>query len=97
MTDLVRAVKEEFMVEGFAGFSLQYSDGFVFYQDEKRDDHPNSEENETLEEFFQNAEGAEILYVEKKAGPDDIKISNATDEDLIAVLDYETINPTATR
>jgi len=97
MTDLVRAVKEEFMVEGFAGFSLQYSDGFVFYQDEKRDDHPNREENETLEEFFKNAEGAEILYVEKKAGPDDIKISNATDEDLIAVLDYETINPTATR
>ena len=97
MTDLVREVKEEFMVEGFAGFSLQYSDGFVFYQDEKRDDHPNSEENETLEDFFQNAEGAEILYVEKKAGPDDIKISNATDEDLIAVLDYETINPTATR
>merc|ERR1712051_764550 len=51
----------------------------------------------TLEEFFKNADGrladgAEIIYVPKKAGKDDLMIGNATDENLIAEIRYGTIN-----
>lgn len=53
---------------------------------------PKCEENETLEKFFGNAERAEIVYVPKTAGSADIMIGNATDEHLVAKLDYEILN-----
>ena len=55
----------------------------------------NSEANITLEDFFGNSEGAEIIYDSIHAGSDDIMIGNATNEQLVAKLDYGIINKQA--
>ena len=89
---MIRAIKREYCVSSYGVFSLQFSDGVDFYEDTE-DINLNNEETEiTLEEFFGNAEGAEIIYVAKKAGKDDLMIGNATDENLIAEIRYGTIN-----
>ena len=89
---MIRAIKREYCVSSYGVFSLQFSDGVDFYEDTE-DINLNNEETEiTLEEFFGNADGAEIIYVAKKAGKDDLMIGNATDENLIAEIRYGTIN-----
>ena len=99
LSDMVQQIKRLYRVSGLGAFSLQYCKGdvsevfwdSVFYKDEQEID-PNSKENETLENFFGNAEGAEIIYVPKTAGNVDTMIGNATDKHLVAVLDYEILN-----
>ena len=94
LSDMVQQIKRLYRVSGLGAFSLQYCEVFwdsVFYKDEQEID-PNSKENETLENFFGNEEGAEIIYVPKTAGCDDIMIGNATDDDLVAKLEYGIIN-----
>ena len=99
LSDMVQQIKRLYRVSGLGAFSLQYCKrdvsevcwDSVFYEDEQEID-PNSKENETLEIFFGNAEGAEIIYAPKTAGNDDIMIGNATDEHLVAKLDYEILN-----
>jgi len=92
LKNMIRAIKREYCVSSYGVFSLQFSDGVDFYEDTE-DINLNNEETEiTLEEFFGNAEGAEIIYVAKKAGKDDLMIGNATDENLIAEIRYGTIN-----
>ena len=96
---MVKQIKRLYRVSGLGAFSLQYCKGdisevfwdSVFYKDEQEID-PNSKENETLENFFGNAEGAEIIYVPKTTRKDDIMIGNATDDDLVAKLEYGIIN-----
>merc|ERR1712008_14917 len=63
-----------------------------FYEDTKENYLNDELTKKTLEEFFENTVGAEIIYVAKKAGKDDLKIGNATDEKLIAEIRYGTIN-----
>ena len=52
----------------------------------------NSKDDMTLEDFFGNSEGAKIIYEPINAGPSDLYIGNATDENLIAEIRYGTIN-----
>ena len=52
----------------------------------------NSEDEITLKDFFGNSEGAVIIYDPIHAGPSDLYIGNATDENLIAEIRYGTIN-----
>ena len=89
---MIRAIKKEYCVSNYGVFSLQFSDGVEFYQDTKEINLNDKETKITLEEFFGNGYGAEITYVAKKAGKDDLMIGNATDENLIAEVRYETIN-----
>ena len=91
LSDLIKLLKRHYRVSSLGAFSLQYCDGEVFYYDVEKID-PNCEENETLEKFFGNAEGADIVFVPKTAGSDDIMIGNATNENLVAKLDYEILN-----
>jgi len=91
LKEMVRAIKREYCVSNYGVFSLQYSDGMEFYEDTE-EVILNEETEITLEEFFGNADGAEIIYVAKKAGKDDLMIGNATDENLIAEIRYGTIN-----
>ena len=65
---------------------------FVAFQDGRNLPSQNSEDNLTLEDFFGNSEGAEIIYDPIHAGPNDLYIGNATDENLIAEIRYGTIN-----
>jgi len=92
MGQTIRAIKREHRVSSYGAFSLQYSDGVEFYEDTEEINHDGGETEMTLEEFFGNAEGAEIIYVAKKAGKADLMIGNATDENLLAEVRYGTIN-----
>ena len=89
---MIRAIKKEYCVSNYGVFSLQFSDGVEFYQDKTDISHNSEETKITLEEFFGNAEGAEIIYVVKKSGKNDLMIGNATNENLIAEVRYGTIN-----
>ena len=92
LKQLIKAIKREYRVSSYGVFSLQYSDGVEFYEDSEEINHNGGETETTLEEFFGNAEGAEIIYVVKKSGKDDLFIGNATNENLIAEVRYGTIN-----
>jgi len=92
LKEMVRAIKREYCVSSYGVFSLQYSDGMEFYEDTEEININDEETEITLEEFFGNADGAEIIYVPKKARKDDLMIGNATDENLIAEIRYGTIN-----
>ena len=60
---MVRAIKKENFVSGYGGFSLQDSDGMEIYKDTE-ENYLNDELTKiTLEEYFENADGAEIIYV----------------------------------
>lgn len=91
LSDLIKLLKRHYRVSSLGAFSLQYCNGDVFYYDVEKID-PNCGENETLENFFGNAEGDEIVFVPKTAGSDDVMIGNATDEHLVAKLEYGIIN-----
>lgn len=92
LKEMIRAIKREYCVGGYGVFSLQYSDGMELYEDTE-ENYLNDELSKiTLEEIFENAVGAEIIYVAKKAGKNDIMIGNATDERLFAEIRYGTIN-----
>ena len=60
---MVRAIKREYCVSSYGVFSLQYSDGMEFYEDTEEININDEETEITLEEFFGNADGAEIIYV----------------------------------
>ena len=63
LKEMIREIKKEYCVSSYGVFSLQYSDGVEFYKDTE-EINPNDEETKiTLEEFFGNADGAEIIYV----------------------------------
>ena len=61
--EMVRAIKREYCVSSYGVFSLQYSDGIEFYEDTEEININDEETEITLEEFFGNADGAEIIYV----------------------------------
>ena len=92
LKQMIRAIKREHCVSSYGVFSLHYSNGVEFYEDTEENYHNEKETETTLEEFFGNAEGAEIIYVVKKAGKADLMIGNATNENLIAEIRYGTIN-----
>lgn len=92
LKEMVRAIKREYCVSNYGVFSLQDSDGIEFYEDTEEININDEETEITLEEFFGNADSAEIIYVAKKAGKNDLMIGNATDENLIAEIRYGTIN-----
>ena len=60
---MVRAIKREYCVSSYGVFSLQYSDGMEFYEDTEEININDEETEITLEEFFGNADSAEIIYV----------------------------------
>ena len=63
LKEMVRAIKREYCVSSYGVFSLQYSDGMEFYEDTEEININDEETQITLEEFFGNADGAEIIYV----------------------------------
>ena len=62
LKEMVRAIKREYCVSSYGVFSLQYSDGMEFYEDTEEINVNDEETQITLEEFFGNADGAEIIY-----------------------------------
>jgi hypothetical protein len=65
--EMVWQIKRKFRVCNYGAFSLQNRLGEVFYIDEENNDF-NSEMSETMENFFGNPNGGEIIYDPINAG-----------------------------
>ena len=63
LKEMVRQIKREYRVSTYGVFSLHNRFGEVLYIDEE-----NNDSDETLESFFGNCNGAEIIYEPVKAG-----------------------------
>ena len=65
--EMVPLIKRKYKVSNYGAFSLQNRFGVVLYFDDE-----NNDSNETLESFFGNCNGAEIIYEPVKAGLRDL-------------------------
>ena len=63
--EMVRLIKRKYKVSNYGAFSLQNRFGEVLYFDDETE---NNDSNETLESFFGNCNGSEIIYDLIKAG-----------------------------